>query len=54
MDEKTKQFILWLTDLHCPFNTHFNGEDQTKPKITFDKGFKNYTLDEVYEYWKGL
>jgi hypothetical protein len=54
MEELTpniRQFILWLCDLHCPFITHYNGEDKTMPKISYDKGNKNYTLDEVFQYW---
>ena len=47
-----KKFILWKDDLHCPFIVHYNGEDSTRPKISYDKGNKNFTLDEVYEFWQ--
>ena len=47
-----RQFILWLVDLHCPFSVHYNGEDKSKERITFDnKVHKNFTLDEVYRFW---
>jgi len=51
MDEQIKRFILWLCDLKCPFNTSFNGEDKLRPRVSFEKGNKNYSLEEVYEYW---
>jgi hypothetical protein len=52
MDEKTKQFILWKDDLKCPFSVYFNGEDKTKPRISYIKGDKQYTLEEVFEFWE--
>lgn len=48
---ETKAFVLWLTDLRCPFSTHYNGTDSDQPRITFDKGSKNYTLEQVFEFW---
>jgi hypothetical protein len=55
MDEKTKQFILWLCDLKSPFHVHYNGEDKTKPRISYIKGEKydkEYTLEEVFEFYE--
>jgi hypothetical protein len=49
-----KAFIDWKDDPHCPFTLHYNGEDPTKPKISYDKGGKNYTLDQVYNFWVEL
>jgi hypothetical protein len=46
-----KDFIFWLCDLRCPFIVHYNGEDNTQSRITFDKGSKNYTLDQVWQFW---
>ena len=51
MDEQIKIFILWLCDLKCPFNTSFNGEDKSRPRVSFERYNKKFTLEEVYEYW---
>jgi hypothetical protein len=55
MDEKIKAFIEWMDDLKCPFHVNYNGEDKTKPKISYIKGEKydkEYTLEEVFEFYE--
>ena len=51
MMEDFKKFLLWKDDPKCPFNVSFNGTDKSRPRISYEKGKKNYTIDEVYEYW---
>ena len=51
MNEEIKAFIIWLCDIRCPFSVHYNGIDKTKDRISFDKGSKNYSLDEVFQFW---
>lgn len=47
-----KEFTKWKDDLHCPFNTHYNGEDPIKPKISYDRLSHNYTLEDVWQFWR--
>lgn len=49
---EVKEFIKWKDDLKCPFSVHYNGEDPTKPKISYLKVDKQYTLEEVWQYWQ--
>jgi hypothetical protein len=50
--QEIKNFLNWKDDLNCPFSVHYNGTDANKPKVSYDKGNKNYTINEVYEYFK--
>jgi len=52
MDDKTKQFIFWICDPHCPFCQCFNGIDKTRDRICFEKSGKHYTIDQVYDFWE--
>lgn len=52
MDDKTKQFVLWLCDVKCPFSQCHNGYDPTRERVCFEKSAKHYTLDQVFEYFE--
>lgn len=51
-----KEFLRWKDDLKCPFQARYNGIDKTKPKLNYKKGDndREYTIDEVYEFWENL
>lgn len=48
---KIKNFITWLDHPKCIFTTCYNGTDDSRPKICYEKGNKHYTLDQVWEYY---
>ena len=46
-----KQFLDWKDDFRCPFLVSNNGEDKTRPKVSYKKGDKFFTFDELYKFW---
>jgi hypothetical protein len=53
LDSKVKLFILWLADPKSPFETVFNGSDNSRPRIYYHKGAsdKTWLLEEVWQYY---
>ena len=52
LTQEIKDFIMWLDDpVKCPFNHCFNGLNDDKPGICYERNNKHYTLDQVWEIW---
>ena len=52
LSQEVKDFIMWLDHPKCPFATTFNGLDNSRPQICYEKGNKHYTLDQVWDYYQ--
>jgi hypothetical protein len=48
----SKDFIFWLFDPKCPFTVSYNGIQKDHDKIRFEKLSKNYSIEEVFEYYQ--
>jgi hypothetical protein len=51
--KKFTDFTMWKDNLHSPFETVYNGEDKSRPKVYYKKGGsdKPYSIEQVYEFW---